>query len=47
MKIIGPRRTYIVGINCDSFPPHDAANQKLSEEYGSVQLAHDGLVIEC
>ena len=44
---IRPKQTYLVGMNCDSFRPHDEMNEKLREEYGNVQLAHDGLVIEC
>jgi phosphoribosyl 1,2-cyclic phosphodiesterase len=40
-----PLQTYLVGMNCDSFGPHDAMNEKLRQEYGNVQLAHDGLVI--
>ena len=44
---IKPRgETYVVGMSCDNFPPHDEANVYLKETYGAVQLAHDGLVIE-
>jgi phosphoribosyl 1,2-cyclic phosphodiesterase len=47
MKLIQPTRmTYLVGMNCDSFLSHDEMNQKLRKEYGNVQLAHDGLVID-
>ena len=44
---IRPEQTYLVGMNCDSFDPHDAMNQRLRNEYQhyNVQLAHDGLVI--
>lgn len=45
---IRPLQTYFVGMNCDSFAPHDEMNERLRKEYGSigsVQLAHDGLVI--
>ena len=43
---IRPREmTYLVGMNCDSFLPHEEMNQQLRRKYGNVQLAHDGLVI--
>lgn len=41
-----PEQTYLVGMNCDSFGPHDEANNMLRQSYRNVQLAHDGLVIE-
>jgi phosphoribosyl 1,2-cyclic phosphodiesterase len=41
-----PLQTYLVGMSCDSFGPHDERNRQLKEEYGNVQLAHDGLVID-
>ena len=46
---IKPKRTYIVGISCDSFPPHDEMNQQLEAQYGKnvIQFAHDGLSIDC
>ncbi|CAJ1965770.1 unnamed protein product [Cylindrotheca closterium] len=44
---IQPRgQTYLVGMSCDSFPPHDETNAYLKEKYGAVQLAHDGLAID-
>ena len=46
-KEIKPKQTFIVGINCDAFLPHDEMNERLQQEYGNVQLAHDGLSIEC
>jgi phosphoribosyl 1,2-cyclic phosphodiesterase len=47
MKLIQPTRmTYLVGMNCDSFLSHDEMNLKLRKEYGNIQLAHDGLVID-
>ena len=39
--------TYMVSINCDSFPPHDQANTELAAKYGKVQLAYDGQVVDC
>jgi len=41
-----PKQTFIVGINCDDFPEHDEANEILKKNNPTVQLAHDGLVIE-
>jgi phosphoribosyl 1,2-cyclic phosphodiesterase len=45
---IRPAQTLLVGINCDSFLPHDEMNVKLRKEYTdlNIQLAHDGLVIK-
>lgn len=44
---IKPTRTFIVGMNCDDFPEHDEANEMLKRLHPHVQLAHDGLVVEC
>lgn len=44
---IAPRKqTYLVGMNCDAFPLHDDMNRKLKQQYGNIQFAHDGLVLE-
>ena len=41
------KKTYIVGVNCDDFLPHDEANKELKKVEGlDVELAYDGLVIE-
>ena len=40
------KRVYLVGMNCDSFSPHDEMNERLQREYGNIQLAHDGLVLD-
>lgn len=48
-KQIQPKQTYLLGMNCDSFLPHDEMNAKLRKDYGallSIQLAHDGLEID-
>jgi len=43
---LGAKQTYIVGMNCDAFKPHDEMNEELSKLEGvNVQLAHDGLVL--
>lgn len=45
-KEIGAKQTYLVGMSCDSFPPHDEMNKKLQIRFGGkVQLAYDGQVI--
>ena len=52
VSILQPCRTYLVGMNCDGFPPHAKANEQLLkrsaqlENGKTVQMAHDGLVIE-
>lgn len=47
MRLIQPTQmTYLVGMNCDSFLSHDEMNQQLKKQYGNVQLARDGLVID-
>jgi hypothetical protein len=33
-------------MNCDSFLPHDEMNEQLLLDFGNIQLAHDGQVIE-
>jgi phosphoribosyl 1,2-cyclic phosphodiesterase len=45
-KQIRPRQTYLMGMNCDSFPPHDEMNETLRKDYGNVQFAHDGLELD-
>lgn len=45
-KILQPKRTFIVGINCDDFPEHDQTNEQLKDLDIDIQLAHDGLSIE-
>jgi len=47
-KTLKPKRTFIVGMNCDGFRPHDEMNEELKKVEGleHVQFAHDGLTIE-
>ena len=58
-KIIQPRmRTYLIGMSCDNFFPHDEMNDYLRDTYGTgngdsnddddgaILMAHDGLVVE-
>ena len=44
---IQPREmTYLIGMSCDNFLPHEEMNAHLKETYGKVQFAHDGLAID-
>ena len=47
-KQIQPKQhTYLIGMSCDSFLPHDEMNQKLASIKGlNMSLAYDGLVVE-
>ncbi len=54
-KQLKPRvRTYLIGMSCDNFLPHDRMNAYLRETYGksadssegAIVMAHDGLVVE-
>lgn len=43
---IQPRlQTYLVGMSCENFPPHEEMETYLKSTYGNVTMAHDGLVI--
>jgi phosphoribosyl 1,2-cyclic phosphodiesterase len=43
---IKPRMgTYLVGMSCESYPPHDEIAEHLKTTYGDVMMAHDGLCI--
>lgn len=45
-KRLGAKQTYVVGMNCDAFPPHDEMNEELAKLKGiNIQLAHDGLFV--
>lgn len=46
VKRLSPRKTFLVGMNCDEFPEHDEANIAIRAMDPTVQLAHDGLCIE-
>ena len=46
-ELLQPRKTYLVGMSCDSFPPHEEMNRVLYKRYqGAVELAHDGLIVD-
>jgi phosphoribosyl 1,2-cyclic phosphodiesterase len=44
-KEVAAKRTYLIGMSCDAFPPHDVMNNQLALEQGTIQFAHDGLVL--
>jgi len=46
VKRIRPKRTYLVGMGCDSFLEHDEMNEELKGLDVDVQLAHDGLLLQ-
>jgi len=42
-----PKKSYVVGMNCDNFRPHEEANEELKKVEGlDIELAYDGLVID-
>jgi phosphoribosyl 1,2-cyclic phosphodiesterase len=47
-KQIQPKvQTYLIGMSCDAFLPHDEMNAYLHDQYhGTVTMAHDGLVVD-
>jgi len=46
-KVLRPKQCYLIGMDCDDFPPHDEINAQLKSKYGgNIQLAHDGLVLD-
>jgi phosphoribosyl 1,2-cyclic phosphodiesterase len=38
-------QTYLVGMSCESYPPHEEMEVYLKSTYGDVTMAHDGLSI--
>ena len=48
-RCLEAKKTYVVGMNCDDFLPHDEMNEVLRKDFEGeldIQLAHDGLVID-
>ena len=39
VKVLKPKSTYLVGMSCDSFPPHDEANKALAEKVRSARTS--------
>jgi len=46
VRRLNPKRSYLVGVSCDSFLPHDEMNKELRKLDVDIQLAHDGLFVE-
>lgn len=43
---IQAKRTYLIGMSCDAFSPHEEMNAALDKKYGgTIQFAHDGQVV--
>ncbi|KAL7518259.1 hypothetical protein ACHAWX_003104 [Stephanocyclus meneghinianus] len=45
IRKLNPKRTFVVGMSCDLFLPHEEMNKELAELDIQVELAHDGLVV--
>jgi len=46
VRRLNPKRSYLVGMSCDSFLQHDEMNKELEKLDVDIQLAHDGLFVE-
>ena len=46
VRRLKPKQTYVVGISCDRFLPHDEMNKELETLNVQIQFAHDGLFLE-
>lgn len=46
VRRLKPKRTYLVGMSCDSFLPHDEMNKELESLDVQVEFAYDGLMLE-
>mmetsp|Transcript_19977 Transcript_19977/g.31181 ORF Transcript_19977/g.31181 Transcript_19977/m.31181 type:complete len:402 (-) Transcript_19977:24-1229(-) len=45
IRKLQPKRTFLVGMSCDQFLPHDEANEELKNLDVKVELAYDGLFL--
>jgi len=45
IRRLKPKRTFLVGMSCDQFLPHDEANEELKHLDVKVELAYDGLFL--
>ena len=48
IRKLRPKKTFLVGMSCDKFPPHHEMNAQLREKHsdiGHVEFARDGLVM--
>ena len=46
VRRLKPKRTYLVGMSCDSFLPHDEMNEELKSLDVQIEFAYDGLFLE-
>jgi hypothetical protein len=46
VRRLKPRRTFLVGMSCDRFLPHDDMNEELKALDVHIELAYDGLMVE-
>jgi len=46
VRRLKPKHSFLVGMSCDSFLPHDEMNKELKKLDIDIQLAHDGLFVE-
>ena len=51
IRKVKPKKAFLVGMSCDSFPPHKETNALLKEMFEKdgdieVQLARDGLTVD-
>jgi len=45
IRRLQPKRTFLVGMSCDQFLPHDESNEELKNLDVKVELAYDGLFV--
>lgn len=45
VRRLQPKRTFVVGMSCDQFLPHDEMNEELQRLDVKVELAYDGLFL--
>lgn len=46
IRRLQPKRTFLVGMSCDSFLPHNEMNEELKNLDIKVELAYDGLFLQ-
>jgi len=46
VRRLKPRRTFLVGMSCDRFLPHDDMNRELKALDVHIEFAYDGLLVE-
>jgi len=46
VRRLQPKRTFVVGMSCDLFLPHDEMNKELEKLDIQIELAYDGLLLE-